>query len=140
MPRGLQDHTYLDTNVQNVPNTLHLSIYLRTIRDTFLTPAGLHLLNREPLASGLVTGKEECSDPNSSHVKQLVNPSRSSMQLLTARGIARLLRRGVAEAKLYEEAISQGDAEDETVAAYTIVTSLTPLKRAKKTNDGGAFP
>ena len=49
----------------------------------------------------------------------------SSTRLLTARGMTRLLREEVAEAKsVLEEAISQSSADDEAVVAYARVRWL----------------
>jgi len=80
----------------------------------------------------LVTGKEGYSDSNSFYTEQLANPSLSSTKLLTARGVTRLLRGEVAEAKSdLEEAISQGGADDETVAAYAVATTLKPSKKGE---------
>ena len=80
----------------------------------------------------LVTGKEGYSDCNSFYTEQLANPSLSSTRLLTARGVTRLLRGEVTEAKSdLEEAISQGGADDETVAAYAVATTLRPTKKGE---------
>lgn len=80
----------------------------------------------------LVTGKEGYSDCNSFYTEQLANPSLSSTRLLTARGVTRLLRGEVAEAKSdLEEVISQGGADDETVAAYAVATTLRPSKKGE---------
>ena len=80
----------------------------------------------------LVTGKEGYSDCNSFYTEQLANPSLSSTKLLTARGVTRLLRGEVAEAKSdLEEAISQGGADDETVAAYAVAVTLRPSKKGE---------
>jgi len=46
--------------------------------------------------------------------------------------VTRLLRGEVSEAKSdLEEAISQGGADDETVAAYAVVASLRPSKKGE---------
>jgi len=80
----------------------------------------------------LVTGKEGYSDCNSFYTEQLANPSLSSTRLLTARGVTRLLRGEVTEAKSdLEEAIGQGGADDETVAAYAVATTLRPSKKGE---------
>ena len=80
----------------------------------------------------LVTGKEGYSDCNSFYTEQLANPSLSSTRLLTARGVTRLLRGEIAEAKSdLEEVMSQGGADDETVAAYAVATTLRPLKKGE---------
>ena len=80
----------------------------------------------------LVAGKEGYSDSNSFYTEQLANPSLSSTRLLTARGVTRLLRGEVSEAKSdLEEAISQGGADDETVAAYAVATTLRPSNKGE---------
>jgi coatomer protein complex subunit epsilon len=80
----------------------------------------------------LVTGKEGYSDCNSFYTEQLANPSLSSTKLLTARGVTRLLRGEVSEAKSdLEEAISQGGADGETVAAYAVAATLRPSKKGE---------
>ena len=80
----------------------------------------------------LVTGKEGYSDSNSFYTEQLANPSLSSTRLLTARGVTRLLRGEVAEAKSdLEEAMSQGGADDETVAAYAVAANLRPSNKGE---------
>jgi len=80
----------------------------------------------------LVTGKEGYSDCNSFYTEQLANPSLSSTRLLTARGVTRLLRGEITEAKSdLEEALGQGGADDETVAAYAVATTLRPSKKGE---------
>jgi len=80
----------------------------------------------------LVTGKEGYSDSNSFYTEQLANPSLSSTKLLTARGVTRLLRGEVSEAKSdLEEAISQGGGDDETVAAYAVAATLRPSNKSE---------
>jgi len=80
----------------------------------------------------LVTGKEGYADCNAFYTEQLANPSLSSTKLLTARGVTRLLRGEVVEAKSdLEEAISQGGADDETVAAYAVAATLRPSKKGE---------
>jgi len=62
----------------------------------------------------------------------LANPSLSSTRLLTARGVTRLLRGEVSEAKSdLEEAVSQGGADDEAVAAYAVAATLRPSKKGE---------
>jgi coatomer subunit epsilon len=56
---------------------------------------------------GLVTGKDTYSDSNAFYTEQLANPSLSSPHLLTARGITRLMKGDVMEAKSdFEESIT----------------------------------
>lgn len=80
---------------------------------------------------GLVTGKDGYSDTQSFYTEQLANPSISSPHLLTARGVTRLLRGEVQEAKSdLEEAVSQqgGHADAETLAASVVAAGLGPKK------------
>jgi len=80
---------------------------------------------------GLVTGKDGYSDSQSFYTEQLANPSLSSPHLLTARGVTRLLRGEVQEAKSdLEEAVSQqgGHADAETLAASVVAAGLGPKK------------
>lgn len=80
---------------------------------------------------GLVTGKDGYSDSQSFYTEQLANPSLSSPHLLTARGVTRLLRGEVQEAKSdLEEAISQRGGHDdaETLAANVVAAGLGPKK------------
>lgn len=76
---------------------------------------------------GLVTGKDGYADSNSFYTEQLANPSLSSPHLLTARGVTRLLRGEITEAKSdFEEAVAQqGGKEDaETLAANVVAAGL----------------
>ncbi|KAF8488857.1 coatomer epsilon subunit-domain-containing protein [Russula emetica] len=80
---------------------------------------------------GLVTGKDGYFDTQSFYTEQLANPSLSSPHLLTARGVTRLLRGEVQEAKSdLEEAVSQqgGHADAETLAASVVAAGLGPKK------------
>ncbi|EIM80394.1 uncharacterized protein STEHIDRAFT_142827 [Stereum hirsutum FP-91666 SS1] len=76
---------------------------------------------------GLATGKDGYSDCNSFYTEQLANPSLSSPHLLTARGVTRLLRGEIPEAKSdFEEAVSQqgGHEDAETLAASVVAAGL----------------
>ncbi len=76
---------------------------------------------------GLVTGKDGYSDAHAFYTEQLANPSLTSPHLLTARGVARLLRGEVSAAKSdLEEAQSQlgGKPDAETLAAQTVAAGL----------------
>lgn len=76
---------------------------------------------------GLVIGKDGYADSNSFYTEQLANPSLSSPHLLTARGITRLLRGEITEAKsdFEEAAAQQGGKEDaETLAASVVAAGL----------------
>lgn len=81
---------------------------------------------------GLVTGKDAYADSNAFYTEQLANPSLSSPHLLTARGVTRLLKGEVTEAKSdFEESIAQGGTDAETVAAYAVAASLKPSKKGE---------
>jgi coatomer protein complex subunit epsilon len=80
---------------------------------------------------GLVTGKDNYLDTHSFYTEQIANPSVSSPHLLTARGVTRLLRGEVQEAKSdLEEAVAQQGGQDdaETLAARVVVAGLGPKK------------
>ncbi|KAH9940834.1 coatomer epsilon subunit-domain-containing protein [Epithele typhae] len=83
---------------------------------------------------GLGSGKDAYSDAHAFYTEQLANPSLSSPHLLTARGVARLLRGEVPAATSdLEEAQSQmGGAPDaETLAAQVIAAGLAAPKAAE---------
>ncbi|KAI0319387.1 coatomer epsilon subunit-domain-containing protein [Amylostereum chailletii] len=80
---------------------------------------------------GLVTGKDGYSDCHSFYTEQIANPSLSSPHTLTSRGVTRLLRGEVAEAKSdFEEATAQQGGQDdaETLAASVVAAGLGPKK------------
>ncbi|KAM5544191.1 hypothetical protein V8D89_001851 [Ganoderma adspersum] len=85
------------------------------------------LLQRIEACVGLATGKDAYADAHSFYAEQLANPSLSSPHLLTARGIARLLRGEVPAAKSdLEEAVSQlgGKPDAETLAAQVVAAGV----------------
>ena len=80
---------------------------------------------------GLVTGKDNYLDAHSFYTEQIANPSVSSPHLLTARGVTRLLRGEVQEAKSdLEEAVTQRGGQDdaETLAARVVAAGLGPKR------------
>lgn len=80
---------------------------------------------------GLVTGADGYSNTFSYYSEQLGNPSLSSPHLLTARGVARLLRGEVTEAKSdLEEAMHAGE-DEETLMASVIAAGLQPTKKGE---------
>ena len=80
---------------------------------------------------GLVTGKDGYSDSHSFYTEQLGNPSLSSPHLLTARGVVRLLRGEIPEAKSdLEDSLSQQKGDAETLAALTVTAGLEGTKKA----------
>ncbi|TFK29650.1 coatomer complex protein [Coprinopsis marcescibilis] len=79
---------------------------------------------------GLVTGKDSFSNSQSFYTEQLANPSMSSPHLLTARGVTRLLRNEIQEAKSdLEEALEQQKGDAEALAAYVVAGGLGALKK-----------
>ncbi|KAF5328312.1 hypothetical protein D9611_014274 [Ephemerocybe angulata] len=79
---------------------------------------------------GLVTGKDGYSNSQSFYTEQLANPSMSSPHLLTARGVTRLLRNEIQEAKSdLEESLQQNKTDAETLAAVVVAGGLGGLKK-----------
>ncbi len=74
---------------------------------------------------GLVTGKDSYSNSSSFYTEQLANPSLTSPHILTARGLTRILRNEVQEAKSdLEESLEQQKGDAETLAALCVAASL----------------
>ena len=64
---------------------------------------------------GLVTGKDNYANSSSFYTEQIGNPSLSSSHLLTARGIIRVLRGEIQEAKSdLDESLQQNKGDQET--------------------------
>ncbi|KII87381.1 hypothetical protein PLICRDRAFT_93140 [Plicaturopsis crispa FD-325 SS-3] len=81
---------------------------------------------------GLVTGKDAYSNASSFYTEQLGNPSLSSPHLLTARGVTRLLRNEIPEAKSdLEESLSLQKDDAETLAAFVVAAGLGATKKAE---------
>jgi coatomer protein complex subunit epsilon len=81
---------------------------------------------------GLLTGKDSYSNCNSFYTEQLGNPSLTSPHLLTARGVTRLLRNEIQEAKSdLEDSLSQQSNDAETLAAYVVAAGLGATKKAE---------
>ncbi|KAF8634556.1 hypothetical protein AX17_004146 [Amanita inopinata Kibby_2008] len=79
---------------------------------------------------GLVTGKDGYSNASSFYTEQLANPSLTSPHILTARGITRILRNEIHEAKSdLEESLEQQTGDAETLAALCVAAGLGGLKR-----------
>ena len=79
---------------------------------------------------GLVSGKDGFSNSQSFYSEQLANPSMTSPHLLTARGVTRLLRNEIQEAKSdLEEALLQQSDDAETLAALVVAGGLGALKK-----------
>lgn len=79
---------------------------------------------------GLVTGKDNYANTSSFYTEQLGNPSLSSPHLLTARGVTRILRGEIQEAKSdLEECLTQRKGECEAEAAYVVAAGLGALKK-----------
>ena len=81
---------------------------------------------------GLVTGKDVYANSNSFYSEQIANPSLSSPHLLTARGVTRILRNEIPEAKSdLEEAQTQESGDAETAAAFVVAAGLGATKKAE---------
>ncbi|KNZ74538.1 putative coatomer subunit epsilon [Termitomyces sp. J132] len=79
---------------------------------------------------GLVTGKDGYSNTNSFYIEQLGNPSLSSPHLLTARGVTRILRNEIQEAKSdLDESLEQQKGDPEATAALVVAGGLGALKK-----------
>lgn len=80
---------------------------------------------------GLVTGKDNYANSSSFYTEQIGNPSLSSSHLLTARGIIRVLRGEIQEAKSdLDESLQQNKGDQETEAALVVAAGLGALKKA----------
>ena len=80
----------------------------------------------------LVTGKDAYSSAHSYYTEQIGNPSLSSPQLLTARGITRLLRNEISDARSdLEEAQSQQGRNAENAAAFVVASGLGVMKKGE---------
>jgi coatomer protein complex subunit epsilon len=79
---------------------------------------------------GLVTGKDGYANTSSFYTEQLGNPSLTSPHLLTARGVTRILRNEISEAKSdLEDALGQQPGDGETLAALTVAAGLGASKK-----------
>ncbi len=80
---------------------------------------------------GLVTGKDNYANSSSFYTEQIGNPSLSSSHLLTARGITRVLRGEIQEAKSdLDESLQQNKGDEEAEAALVVAAGLGALKKA----------
>ncbi|KAJ7623212.1 coatomer epsilon subunit-domain-containing protein [Roridomyces roridus] len=74
---------------------------------------------------GLVATRDGYSNSNSFYTEQLGNPSLSSPHILTARGVTRILRNEVPEAKSdLEESLEQQKGDAETLAASVVAAGI----------------
>ncbi|PPQ91859.1 hypothetical protein CVT25_000734 [Psilocybe cyanescens] len=81
---------------------------------------------------GLATGKDNYSNTSSFYTEQLGNPSLTSPHLLTARGVTRILRGEIQEAKSdLEESLHQQKGDAETEAAYAVAAGLGASKKSE---------
>ncbi|KAI0766619.1 coatomer epsilon subunit-domain-containing protein [Trametes elegans] len=91
------------------------------------------LLQAIEAAIGLATGRDAYADAHAFYTEQLANPSLTSPRLLTARGVARLLRGelGAAKSDLEEAQAQMGGRPDaETLGAQTVAAGLGTAKTA----------
>jgi len=80
----------------------------------------------------LVTGKDNYTNPLSFCTEQLGNPSLNSPHLLITRGVARILRGEIQEAKSdLEESLEQQKGNSEAQAAYLVAAGLGALKKSE---------
>jgi coatomer protein complex subunit epsilon len=81
---------------------------------------------------GLVAAKDGYSNANSFYTEQLGNPSLSSPHILTARGVTRILRNEIPEAKSdLEESIEQQKGDAETLAAFVVAAGIESRKKGE---------
>ncbi|KAJ7442288.1 coatomer complex protein [Mycena latifolia] len=81
---------------------------------------------------GLVASKDGYSNANSFYTEQLGNPSLSSPHILTARGVTRILRNEIPEAKSdLEESLEQQKADAETLAAFVVAAGIESNKKGE---------
>lgn len=81
---------------------------------------------------GLVTGKDNYANSSSFYTEQIGNPSLSSSHLLTARGVVRILRGEIAEAKSdLDESLQQNQSNEEAEAALVVAAGLGALKKSE---------
>jgi coatomer protein complex subunit epsilon len=77
-----------------------------------------------------VTGKDAYSNSHSFYTEQLGNPSLSSPHLLTARGVIRILRGEIPDARSdLEDALSQQSKDGESLAALVVAAGLSTTKK-----------
>lgn len=81
---------------------------------------------------GLVTGKDGYANTSSFYTEQLGNPSLTSPHILTARGVTRILRNEIQEAKSdLEESLEQQKGDGETLAALVVAGGLGATKKTE---------
>jgi coatomer protein complex subunit epsilon len=81
---------------------------------------------------GLVSGKDSYSNSTAFYTEQLGNPSLSSPHLLTARGVTRLLRNEIPEAKSdLDDSLSQQSGDAEALAALVVAAGLGATKKTE---------
>lgn len=81
---------------------------------------------------GLVTGKDSYANTSSFYTEQLGNPSLTSPHVLTARGVTRILRNEIPEAKSdLEESLGQQKGDAETLAALVVAAGLGAFKKTE---------
>src|SRR5262245_36568229 len=79
---------------------------------------------------GLVTGKDAYANSHSFYTEQLGNPSLTSPHLLTARGVTRILRGEISDAKSdLEDSLSQQSEDGEALSALVVAAGLSTTKK-----------
>jgi coatomer protein complex subunit epsilon len=81
---------------------------------------------------GLITGKEGYANTVSFYTEQLGNPSLTSPHILTARGVTRILRNEVQDARSdLEESLEKQPGDSETLAALAVAGGLGAMKKTE---------
>lgn len=81
---------------------------------------------------GLTTGKDEYHNTYTFYTEQLGNPSLTSAQVLTARGVTRILRNEFSEAKSdLEESLEQRKDDPEALIASAVASRLIGTKKGE---------
>ena len=89
------------------------------------------LLQSIEASIGLVTGADGYANSLSYYSEQLGNPSLSSSHLLLARGVTRLLRGEVTEARSDLEEVLKSGEDGETLSASVAAAGLAPTKKGE---------
>jgi len=81
---------------------------------------------------GIATGKDGYANTSSFYTEQLGNPSLTSPHILTARGVTRILRNEVQDAKSdLDESLEKQKGDAETLAALVVAGGLGAMKSSE---------
>ena len=89
------------------------------------------LLQHIEATIGLTTGTDKYNNTYSFYTEQLGNPSVSSPHLLVSRGVTRLLRGEINDAKSDLEEAMQNGEDAEGWAAFVVAAGLAPSKKGE---------